>query len=129
MKNLLLLILGVSLFTSCKKTIISPPVTYKGIWQAGSFVVKDSSVTLDVSNIILKLNEDSRYSFVNNIGQNEAGVYVVRDSLLVVTDTTVSPSVEKAMQITGLTSDSLVLRMNFGGKESWMHFTKQKESK
>ncbi len=91
--------------------------------------MKDSSVTLDVSNIILKLNEDSRYSFVNNIGQNEAGVYVVRDSLLVVTDTTVSPSVEKAMQITGLTSDSLVLRMNFGGKESWMHFTKQKESK
>lgn len=128
MKYLLPLLLGLVLLTACKKAVIPAPLTHKGVWQATSFQVKDSIVTMDVSNITLELKNNSRYSFVNNIGQVEAGTFVVSDSLLVVTDTTLMPSVEKAMQITGITADSLVLRMNFGGKEAWMHFAKKHPS-
>lgn len=110
------------LLVACKKTPQASERPLKGLWRATAFYVGDSITNVDVSHVTLELTNNSRFSFVNNIGQAEAGTYIYTDSLLITTDTMVSPPVEKAMHVVKVSKDSLVLRMNFNAKEALMYF-------
>ena len=97
---------------------------YKGNWKGSSLVIGDSVSTVDLTPVKLNLKEDSRYEYINNIGQMEAGTYFIRDSLLITMDTTVSPPKETAVHIIKAQNDSLLIRMNMSTQEAVMYFVK-----
>ncbi len=116
MKNVLCFI--VILIIGCDQVKVEPVFPLHGTWAALSMIVGDS-----VSNI--NVTTSTRYNFTNNLGQIEAGTYIVSDSLLIMTDTISKPSKEKAVQVVRVNSDTLTIRMNFNGKESFMYFKRK----
>ena len=123
MKILLILLMFFCL-SSCNKNKEVPRMQYKGNWKGSSLVIGDSVSTVDLTPVKLNLKENSRYEYINNIGQMEAGTYFVRDSLLITMDTTVSPSKETAVHIIKAENDSLLIRMNMSTQEAVMYFVK-----
>ncbi len=123
MKNVLCFI--VILIIGCDQVKVEPVFPLHGTWAALSMIVGDSVSNINVTTSTLQIKEDSRYNFTNNLGQIEAGTYIVSDSLLILTDTISKPSKEKAVQVVRVNSDTLTIRMNFNGKESFMYFKRK----
>ena len=80
--------------------------------------VNDSIPKIEFDKMSLDLLPNSRYKFVNNLNQTEAGTFTITDSLLILADTTEGNYIEKAMHILKMTEDSMILRLNFKQKES-----------
>lgn len=114
-----------AILLSCVGKKSTQDVSFKGSWKATAFKIGDSLANFDISASMLNLKPDSRYSFTNNIGQVEAGTYQVYDSLLIMTDTTVRPSREKAVQLIKIKNDSLIFRMNYKDREAFMYFIRK----
>ena len=93
-----------------------------GEWKAGGLVIGDSVSNVDLTPVKLNILKNSRYSYVNNIGQIEAGTFILKDSMLITTDTTVKPTKESAVHILKAENDSLTLRMNINQQEAIMYF-------
>lgn len=93
-----------------------------GDWKASALVINDSISKVDLSPVRLNILKNSRYFYTNNIGQLEAGTFIVSDSLFITTDTTKNPAVENAVHIIKADNDSLAIRMNINQKESVMYF-------
>jgi len=95
-----------------------PELINTGHWQVKKMWVNDSIPKIEFDKMSLDLLPNSRYKFVNNLNQTEAGTFTITDSLLILADTTEGNYIEKAMHILKMTEDSMILRLNFKQKES-----------
>lgn len=117
--------LAVIFLLGCRQVKVEQVFPLQGTWEALSMIVGDSISGINVSSSVLQIKSDSRYNFTNNLGQIEAGTYIVSDSLLIMTDTISQPSKEKAVQVVRVNSDTLSIRMNYNGEESFMYFKRK----
>lgn len=96
-----------------------------GQWKPIALVSADSLVDLNFEVMSLTLDSNNSYVFVNNLNMLEAGKYLVKDSILVLSDTTKSPMKQKGLSILKVTKDSLVILMNIGGQENILYSKRQ----
>lgn len=117
MKNALLLfvISCFTLLTACNEGL-DPTMLY-GTWQADQFLEKGEAKDIDLSRMKFMFNDQKVYTYHANLNSQEAGHYRIKGNFLYTTDTLDSESLEKVVQISHITADSLHITMNRGGTE------------
>ena len=116
---LFVLLLSVSACKSDKEKAIV------GKWNADNLVECDDVVPIVANLVNIEFNSDDRYIFNSTLNIHEEGTYKIKKNHLFLQDKIRDKAVEKIVLITKLTSDSLVLEMNFKGKEQWLTFVKE----
>lgn len=96
-----------------------------GKWNADNLVECDDVVPIVANLVNIEFNSDGRYIFNSTLNIHEEGTYQIKKNHLFLQDKIRDKAVEKIVLITKLTSDSLVLEMNFKGKEQWLTFVKE----
>ena len=97
-----------------------------GKWNADNLVECDDVVPIVANLVNIEFKSDGRYIFNSTLNIHEEGTYKIKKNHLFLQDKIRDKAVEKIVLITKLTSDSLVLEMNFKGKEQWLTFVKEK---
>ncbi len=91
-----------------------------GKWQASEILENGSALEIDLSPIGFEFSTDGFYHFTSTVNYEEAGTYCLRGPFLYTIDTLNTASSEKAVKITAITEDSLVLLMSLNGKDKIM---------
>ncbi len=99
-----------------------------GKWNADNLVECDDIVPIAANLVNIEFNSDGRYFFNSTLNIHEEGTYKIKKNHIFLQDKIREKAVEKILLITKLSSDSLVLEMNFKGKEQWLTFVKEKIS-
>ena len=120
--GLFVLLLSVSACKSDKEVAIV------GKWNADNLVECDDVVPIVANLVNIEFNPDGRYFFNSTLNIHEEGTYKIKKNHHFLQDKIRDKAVEKIVLITKLTSDSLVLEMNFKGKEQWLTFVKENNS-
>ena len=120
--GLFVLLLSVSACKSDKEKAII------GKWNADNLVECDDVVPIVANLVNIEFNSDGRYFFNSTLNIHEEGSYKIKKKHLFLQDKIRDKAVEKIVLITKLTSDSMVLEMNFKGKEQWLTFVKENNS-
>lgn len=120
--GLFVLLLSVSACKSDKEKAIV------GKWNADNLVECDDVVPIVANLVNIEFKSDGRYIFNSTLNIHEEGTYQIKKNHLFLQDRIRDKAVEKIVLITKLTADSLVLEMNFKGKEQWLTFVKEKIS-
>lgn len=115
LKRLVKIVLGLSLMlTACKQNV--PKEELYGTWEAVE--LKEEGKPLNVNLEEIKLSFQAQiYVFESTLQYKEAGKYRLQSNLLLTKDTLKENVLEKGIEISRLTKDSLRLRMNELGKE------------
>ena len=99
-----------------------------GKWNADNLVECDDVVPIVANLVNIEFKSDDQYIFNSTLNIHEEGTYKIKKNHLFLQDKIRDKAVEKIVLITKLTSDSLVLEMNFKGKEQWLTFVKENNS-
>ncbi len=99
-----------------------------GKWNADNLVECDDVVPIVANLVNIEFKSDDQYIFNSTLNIHEEGTYKIKKNYLFLQDKIRDKAVEKIVLITKLTSDSLVLEMNFKGKEQWLTFVKENSS-
>ena len=99
-----------------------------GKWNADNLVECDDVVPIVANLVNIEFSPDGRYFFNSTLNIHEEGTYKIKKNHLFLQDEIRDKAIEKIVLITKLTSDSLVLEMNFKGKEQWLTFVKENNS-
>ncbi len=91
-----------------------------GKWQAAEVLENGIALEIDLSPIGFEFSPDGYYHFNSTVNYEEAGTYCLSGPFLYTIDTLNAASSEKAVKITALTQDSLVLLMSSNGKDKIM---------
>lgn len=91
-----------------------------GKWQATEIVEGGELLDIDYSPVNFEFNQQGQYVFNSTIDYKESGRYYVMKELLFTLDTLNKASSEKAVEVSTLTTDSLVLKMMANGKDKIM---------
>ena len=86
-----------------------------GNWQVDQFLEADQPKNLDISKMGFSFNDQNVYTYQSNLKYREAGNYRIEGDYLYSTDTLNNERVEKVVQISYITKDTLHLTMNNGG--------------
>ena len=96
-----------------------------GKWNADNLVECDDVVPIVANLVNIEFKSDGRYIFNSTLNIHEEGTYKIKKNHLFLQDKIRDKAVEKIVLITKLTVDSMVLEMNFKGKEQWLTFVKE----
>ena len=99
-----------------------------GKWNADNLVECDDVVPIVANLVNIEFKSDGRYIFNSTLNIHEEGTYQIKKNHLFLQDKIRDKAVEKIVLITKLTADSMVLEMNFKGKEQWLTFVKENRS-
>ena len=122
--NIVLLIISTYLFSACE--VPMKKETLYGTWQAVAVTEEGDSLALNPAEIKLSFAEN-KYEFMSTLNYKEAGTYQLQSNLLLTKDTTRNNLLEKGVEITKITTDSLFIRMNEQGRERKMILVKSEE--
>lgn len=95
-----------------------------GKWQADSLVECDEIVPIVSSLVNIEFTSNGNYAFNSTLNIHEEGTYKIKKNYLILQNSLIDKALEKTVLITKLTADTLVLEMNFKGKEQWLTFAK-----
>ena len=87
-----------------------------GKWQATAILEEGDTIDMDLSEVSLRFDEDGTYQYTSTLNYKEDGYYFVEYQFLYTRDTLAGESEQKAVRISTLSQDSLVLDMEEGGK-------------
>lgn len=96
-----------------------------GNWQAANIIEEGTPLEVNVDAINFSFDENGGYEYASTLKYKEKGSYYLQGDLLYTLDTINEGSVEKAVRITMLSSDSLYIKMNDAGKERILHLYKK----
>lgn len=85
-----------------------------GNWQAIEILEADTPLPVAVEVIRFTFTSDATYEYYGTLKYREAGRYRLENQYLYTRDTLQPNSVEKAVEITRLTADTLFLQMQEG---------------
>jgi len=111
------------LFTACEQEV--PKEELYGNWQAVALKEEGKSLTINIEEIKLSFKKRT-YVFESTLQYKEAGIYRLQSNLLLTKDTLKENVLEKGIEISRLTKDSLFLRMNEQGKERRLTMVRMK---
>ena len=95
----------------------------KGNWTAVELTEEGDSLRVNLEEITLSFG-DFGYDFTSTLNYKEAGIYTLKDNLLMTLDSLNEGTKEKLVEITKLQNDSMFIRMNEAGKERILVMTK-----
>ena len=98
-----------------------------GTWRGASVLEEGKVLDIDASQIEIAFTAAGGYEFLSTLNYRESGMFRLEGDLLFTKDTLVEKAIEKAVRITALSVDSLVLKMNEQGRERILHLYKTPE--
>ena len=107
------LIIAILIFSQCQKIEENHLL---GKWRTIEVLEQNQPLTVDVEQIYIQFTP-TYYEFHSTLKHKEAGSYFLQSNLLFTKDTIQQEALEKAVEITKLTTDSLFIRMNEKGME------------
>ncbi|MCB0572266.1 MAG: hypothetical protein KDC66_21010 [Phaeodactylibacter sp.] len=99
----------------------------QGHWQGVTVLEEGAPLQVDPALISISFGSDNGYDYTSTLNYREAGTYYIDSKYLHTTDTLNQASTEKAVEIVTLTADSLILKMNEGGRERLLKLARVKE--
>lgn len=97
-----------------------------GQWKAVSVEEDGEELAIDPAEIKFVFGSDDSYQYFSTLNYREAGSYYVEGNYLYTTDTLNQGSMEKAVEIIEMSTDSLHLKMDDQGKERILKLGKTK---
>ena len=113
--------IGLILTAACKQGI--PKEELYGTWEAVALTEEGKSLSINLQEIKLSF-EAQTYLFESTLQYKEAGNYRLQSNLLLTQDTLKENVLEKGIEISRLSKDSLFLRMNEQGRERLLTMVK-----
>ncbi len=99
-----------------------------GKWNAAQLVECDDLVPLTNTPVNLEFMPNGSYTFNSTLNVHEAGEFYIKKNHLYTQDKLREKASQKIVKIQHLVGDTLVLEMNYKGKEQWLTLVRQKES-
>lgn len=96
-----------------------------GTWVGSSLTEEGELVPVDAGDISFQFRSNGYYEFNSTLDYKEAGTFSLQGNLLYTLDTINEASTEKAVKIIDLTSDSLFILMNAGGRQRILKLVKK----
>lgn len=98
----------------------------KGSWKGVAILEDGAPLEVDPTVINMSFGDGNSYTYSSTLNYRESGTYYVDSKYLYTTDTLNQATTEKAVEIVGLTADSLILKMNEGGRERLLKMIRAK---
>ena len=109
------------LVSACKSDVEEKIV---GKWEAAQLVECDDVVPIQTTLVNIEFLSNGKYIFNSTLNTREEGKYRMKYNYLYTVDKLKEKPVEKVVLVKYLTADSLVLEMNYKGKEQFLTFTR-----
>ena len=109
------------LVSACKSDVEKK---IEGKWEAAQLVECDDVVPIQTTLVNIEFLSNGKYIFNSTLNTREEGKYRMKYNYLYTVDKLKEKPVEKVVLVKYLTSDSLVLEMNYKGKEQFLTFTR-----
>jgi hypothetical protein len=88
-----------------------------GKWQGYELLEEGETLPLDASEISFEFGADRTYAFSGTLNYREAGAFRIQGEYLFTRDTLNEGSVEKAVLLSDISPDTLILKMREGEKD------------
>ena len=95
-----------------------------GKWEAAKLVECEANVAFQTELVNIEFKENGKYVFNSTLNVHEEGDFHLEDDYLLMKDKIKPASTEKVVLIKNLTKDTLVLEMNYKGKEQFLTLKK-----
>jgi len=122
LKNLLLAVLVLCIFSACKE--IDKSLLY-GKWKGAQMIEKGKVADTGAELVTFEFNADGTYKY-EIAHHKEAGHFRTVEDKLYTTDTINKERLEKVVRVALISPDSLHLQMNKGGIEQLLKCFKEK---
>ena len=96
-----------------------------GKWHAVQLVECEEVIPINTSLVNLEFKPNGQYVFNSTLNIHEEGKFRLSGEYLYTQDKVKNKALEKAVLIKSLSPDSLVLQMNFKGKDQWLTLMKE----
>lgn len=96
-----------------------------GKWHAVQLVECEEVIPINTSLVNLEFKPNGHYVFNSTLNIHEEGKFRLSGEYLYTQDKVKSKALEKAVLIKSLSPDSMVLQMNFKGKDQWLTLMKE----
>ena len=97
-----------------------------GTWIGSSLTEEGEVLSVNAGDISFQFRNNGYYEFNSTVDYKEAGTFSLQGDLLYTLDTINEASTEKAVKIMELTSDSLIILMNAGGRQRILKLVKKR---
>jgi hypothetical protein len=95
-----------------------------GKWEAAKLVECEANVAFQTDLVNIEFKENGQYIFNSTLNVHEEGNFHLEDDYLLMKDKLKPTNTEKVVLIKNLTKDTLVLEMNYKGKEQFLTLKK-----
>jgi hypothetical protein len=123
MKSYYSLLLSTFLITACRS---EQEKLITGKWQAIKLVECDYPVPIQTDLVNIEFTSGGKYIFNSTLNITEEGSFDIKKNYLFTHDKSKPNTAPKAVLIKQLDKDTLVLEMNYKGKEQWLTLIRDK---
>lgn len=117
MKKALFLLLILGGWTACQSDSERQIV---GKWEAAQLRECDDVVPIQTALVNMEFKKNGEYVFNSTLNVHEEGKFRLKKNFLYTTNRLREDALEKVVLIQSFTTDTLVLQMNFKGKDQWL---------
>ena len=122
MKNALFLLLVLGGITACQSDSERQIV---GKWEAAQLRECDDVVPIQTALVNMEFKKNGEYVFNSTLNVHEEGKFRLKKNFLYTTNRLRDNAAEKVVLIQSFTADTLVLQMNFKGKDQWLTLVRE----
>jgi hypothetical protein len=122
MKKIPLILAILSIFLGCKSESERRIV---GKWEASQLRECEDVVPIQTALVNMEFKDNGEYVFNSTLNVHEEGKFRLRKNLLYTTNRLKDNSNEKVVLIQAFTADTLVLQMNFKGKDQFLTLVRE----
>ncbi|MDZ7880403.1 MAG: hypothetical protein U5L45_22190 [Saprospiraceae bacterium] len=122
MKKTPLIFVILSIFFSCKSESERRIV---GKWEASELRECDDVVPIQIALVNMEFKDNGEYVFNSTLNIHEEGKFRLRKNFLYTTNNLKDKPSEKVVLIQTFTTDTLILQMNFKGKDQFLTLVRE----
>ena len=122
MKKVVFLLLVLSSWLGCQSDSERQIV---GKWEAAELRECDDVVPIQTALVNMEFKKNGQYVFNSTLNVHEEGQFHLKKSFLYTTNKLRGDAAEKVVLIKSFTTDTLVLQMNFKGKDQWLTLVRE----
>ena len=122
MKKVIFLLFVISTWLACQSESERRIV---GKWEAAELRECDDVVPIQTALVNMEFKKNGEYVFNSTLNVHEEGKFKLRKNFLYTTNRLRDDAAEKVVLIQSFTTDTLVLQMNFKGKDQWLTLVRE----
>lgn len=96
-----------------------------GKWEAAELRECDDVVPIQTALVNMEFKKNGEYVFNSTLNIHEEGKFKLRKNFLYTTNKLRNDAAEKVVLIKSFTTDTLILQMNFKGKDQWLTLVRE----